>query len=103
MPRPLGWLRARMGVRAVSALSAAIVVTLALLVAGAALVLLVQQSLREQVEAEATAKAQLITTRLAENWEGQSNENAREALRALTQQSEDLAQVVVQYGSDPGD
>lgn len=47
MPRPLGWLRARMGVRAVSALSAAIVVALALLVAGAALVLLVQLSLRE--------------------------------------------------------
>jgi signal transduction histidine kinase len=92
-----------MGVRAVSALSAAVVVALALVVAGAALVLLVQQSLRQQVQAEAEAKAQLITSRLEGNWESESNENAREAITALTQESEDLAQVIVEYGANSGD
>jgi signal transduction histidine kinase len=101
MPRPLGWLRARMGVRAVSALSAAVVVALALLVAGAALLLLVQQSLRASVEAEAEQQAGLITTRLDQNWQGSANENAREALSALTRESEDLAQVIVEYGDTP--
>ncbi|OLT08410.1 hypothetical protein BJF90_13240 [Pseudonocardia sp. CNS-004] len=70
----MGWLRARMGVRAVSALSAAIVVALALLVAGAALVLLVQQSLRASVKAEAEQQAGLIATRLEQNWQGAANE-----------------------------
>jgi signal transduction histidine kinase len=102
MPRPLGWLRARMGVRAVSALSAAVVVALSLLVAGAALVLLVQHSLREQVEAEAQAQAQVITDRLEGNWRGEANENAREALEQLIRQS-DLAQVRVEYGGDDDD
>ncbi|WP_143517172.1 ATP-binding protein [Pseudonocardia sp. MH-G8] len=101
MPRPLGWLRARMGVRAVSALSAAVVVALALLVAGAALLLLLQQSLRASVEAEAVQQAGLITTRLDQNWQGSANENAREALSALTRESEDLAQVIVEYGDTP--
>ncbi|MHA6624073.1 ATP-binding protein [Pseudonocardia sichuanensis] len=101
MPRPLGWLRARMGVRAVSALSAAVVVALALLVAGAALLLLVQQSLRASVQAEAEQQAGLIATRLDQNWQGEANENAREALSALTRESDDLAQVVVEYGDTP--
>jgi signal transduction histidine kinase len=98
MPRPTGWLRARMGVRAISALSAAIVVALALMVAGAALVLLVQESLRASVKDEATQQAQLIATRIAGNYEGQSNKNARKAIEALTRESEDLAQVLVEYG-----
>jgi signal transduction histidine kinase len=102
MPRPLGWLRARMGVRAVSALSAAVVVALALVVAGAALVLLVQQSLSEQVKADAKAQAQVIVARLEGNWRGAANENAREALDALIRQS-DLAQVRVEYGDDGDD
>ncbi|GAA5121984.1 sensor histidine kinase [Pseudonocardia adelaidensis] len=102
MPRPLGWLRARMGVRAVSALSAAVVVALALVVAGAALVLLVQLSLRQQVQADAKAQAQVIATRLEGNWRGEANENAREALDALIRQS-DLAQVRVEYGGDGDD
>jgi signal transduction histidine kinase len=100
MPRPLGWLRARMGVRAVSALSAAVVVALALVVAGVALVLLVQQSLRQQVQAEARAQAQVIVDRLEGNWRGQANENARDALDQLIRES-DLAQVRVEYGDDP--
>jgi signal transduction histidine kinase len=86
-------------VRAVSALSAAVVVALALLVAGTALVLLVQHSLRQQVRAEAEAATGLITTRLADNWQGATNENAREAISVLTRESEDLAQVVVEYGA----
>ncbi|HYH31873.1 MAG TPA: ATP-binding protein [Pseudonocardia sp.] len=103
MARALGWLRARMGVRVVSALSAAVVVALALMVAGAALVLLVQQSLRTSVRAEAEQQAQLITNRLAGNWEGESNENAREAISALTRESDDLAQVLVEYGGNSED
>lgn len=102
MPRPLGWLRARMGVRAVSALSAAVVVALALVVAGAALVLLVRQSLYEQVQADARAQAQVITSRLEGNWKHEANENAREALTALIRQT-DLAQVRVEYGADGDD
>jgi signal transduction histidine kinase len=98
----MGWLRARMGVRAVSALSAAVVVALSLLVAGAALVLLVQHSLRDQVQGEAKAQAQVITERLEGNWRGAANENAREALEQLIRQS-DLAQVRVEYGSDGDD
>jgi signal transduction histidine kinase len=92
-----------MGVRAVSALSAAVVVALALLVAGAALVLLVQHALRQQVETEARQQVELITARLAGNFESDSNENAREAIRLLTKESADLAQVVVEYGADDGD
>jgi signal transduction histidine kinase len=103
MPRPLGWLRARMGVRAVSALSAAVVVALALLVGGAALVLLVQQSLKQQVRSEAVQQAELIVSRLAGDFESDSNENAREAIRALTQESADLAQVIVEYGANSDD
>jgi len=89
-----------MGVRAVSALSAAVVVALALVVAGAALVLLVQQSLRQQVQAEAKAQAQVIVDRLEGNWRGEANENARDALDQLIRES-DLAQVRVEYGDDP--
>jgi signal transduction histidine kinase len=100
MARRLGWLRARMGVRAVSALSAAVVVALALLVAGTALVLLVQQSLRNSVLEEAKQQAQLIATRLEGNFEEDTNENAREAISALTRESEDIAQVRVEYGAN---
>ncbi|MGH8964466.1 MAG: sensor histidine kinase, partial [Actinomycetes bacterium] len=102
MPRPLGWLRARMGVRAVSALSAAVVVALALVVAGVALVLLVQQSLRQQVQADAKAQTQVIAARLEGNWRSEANENAREAIDALIRQS-DLAQVRVAYGGGGDD
>ncbi|WP_343943928.1 sensor histidine kinase, partial [Pseudonocardia zijingensis] len=101
MPRPMGWLRARMGVRAVSALSAAVVVALALAVAGVALVLLVQHSLRQQVQTDARAQAQVIASRLEGNWRGEANENAREAIDSLIRQS-DLAQVRVQYGDGEG-
>ncbi len=92
-----------MGVRAVSALSAAVVVALALVVAGAALVLLVQHALRQQVEAEARQQVEQITARLAGNYETDSNENAREAIRLLTKETADLAQVIVEYGADSGD
>jgi signal transduction histidine kinase len=96
----MGWLRARMGVRAVSALSAAVVVALALVVGGVALVLLVQQSLRQQVQAEASAQAQVIVDRLEGNWRGEANENARDAIDQLIRET-DLAQVRVEYGDDP--
>ncbi|WP_219413003.1 sensor histidine kinase [Pseudonocardia nigra] len=96
MPGLPRWLRARMGVRAASALSAAVVVAASLIVAGAALVFLVGQSLRHTVESSAEERAQLILERVAGNFRGAVNENAREALGALTADS-DLAQVLVEY------
>ncbi len=54
------WLRARAGVRVASALSAAAVVALALVVAGVALILLVGKSLSRSVEADAVQNAQAI-------------------------------------------
>ncbi|MFD1535010.1 HAMP domain-containing sensor histidine kinase [Pseudonocardia aurantiaca] len=102
MSGPVGWLRARAGVRVVSALSAAVVVAVSLVMAGAALVFLVGQSLHGSVESGAEQRAHLIVGRLEGNFRGTTNENAREALDALAT-PDDLAQVVVRYGTDPGE
>ncbi|GAA1308977.1 sensor histidine kinase [Pseudonocardia xinjiangensis] len=93
-------IRARLGVRAASALAAAVVVTLALIVAGAALVLLVGQSLRATVQATAETRMQQLIDRVEGNYEGSSNENAREAIRVLANTPDDLVQVLVRYESD---
>jgi signal transduction histidine kinase len=95
-------LRARIGVRAASALSAAAVVAIALVVAGAALVLLVGHSLRGTVKAAAEQRTQQIAERVKGNFEGEANENARGALDILTT-PDDLVQVLVDYGSDTGE
>ncbi|WP_346280404.1 HAMP domain-containing sensor histidine kinase [Pseudonocardia sp.] len=92
-------LRARIGVRAASALSAAAVVAIALVVAGAALVLLVGHSLRGTVQVAAEERTQQIAARVKGNFEGAANENARGALDILTT-PDDLAQVLVHYESD---
>jgi type II secretory pathway pseudopilin PulG len=85
-----------MGVRVVSALSAAVVVAVALVVAGAALVFLVGQSLQGNVEDLARQRAQLLVERVQDNYKGAANENAVEAINAITG-PDDLAQVVVDY------
>ena len=69
------WLRARAGVRAASALSAAAVVALALVVAGVALILLVGQSLSHSVETDAVQKAQAIADRMHGNYGKRVNGN----------------------------
>jgi signal transduction histidine kinase len=92
-------IRARLGVRAASALSAAAVVTIALIVAGAALVFLVGQSLRATVKDSAQDRAKQIVERVEGNYEGSANENAREAIDVLAT-PDDLVQVLVRYESD---
>ncbi|OLT15185.1 hypothetical protein BJF78_16385 [Pseudonocardia sp. CNS-139] len=91
-----------MGVRVVSALAAALVVAASLVVAGAALVLLVGQSLRHNAEDDAEQRAEMIASRLDGNYRSSPNENAREALDALTT-PDDLVQIIVRYGTDPGE
>jgi signal transduction histidine kinase len=87
------------GVRAASALSAAAVVAIALVIAGAALVLLVGHSLRGTVKLSAEQRTQQIAERVKGNFEGKANENARGALDILTT-PDDLVQVLVNYGSE---
>jgi signal transduction histidine kinase len=91
-----------MGVRVITALSAAVVVAAALVVAGVALVFLVGQSLRHNAEQSAEQQAAMVANRIQANYEGEANENAREALDALTT-PDDLVQVIVRYGTDPGE
>ena len=101
------WLRARAGVRAASALSAAAVVALALVVAGIALILLVGQSLSRSVQTDAVQKAEAIADRMHGNYGKRVNgnytpkENAVEALDTLMGQGDPaLAQIVVDYSDD---
>jgi len=101
------WLRARAGVRAASALSAAAVVALALVVAGVALIVLVGQSLSRSVEDDAVQKAQAIAERMHGNYGKRVNgtytpkENAVEALDTLMGRGDPaLAQIVVDYSDD---
>jgi signal transduction histidine kinase len=101
------WLRARAGVRAASALSAAAVVALALVVAGVALILLVGRSLSRSVEDDAVLKAQAIAERMHGNYGKRVNgtytpkENAVEALDTLMGRGDPaLAQIVVDYSDD---
>ncbi len=102
MAGPLRWLRARTGVRVVSALSAAAVVAIALVIAGAALVLLVGSSLRGTVQTSAESRAHMIADRVHGNWQHRANENARDAIDIYTT-PDDLVQVLVEYGGDDGE
>src|SRR5919109_77774 len=97
MSGPVGWLRARTGVRVVSALSAALVVALSLLIAGAALVFLLGQSLRGQLRDSALEQTNLIVQRVNGNYQQVANENARNALDVLAA-PDDLVQILVAYG-----
>ncbi len=101
------WLRARAGVRVASALSAAAVVALALVVAGVALILLVGKSLSKSVETDAVQSAQAIATRMHGNYGKRVNgtytakENAVEALDTLMGRGDPaLAQILVDYSDD---
>ncbi len=101
------WLRARAGVRVASALSAAAVVALALVVAGVALILLVGESLSRSVEASAVQNAQAIAQRMHGNYGKRVNgsftakENAVETLDTLMGKGDPaLAQILVDYSDD---
>ncbi len=98
------WLRARTGVRVASALSAAAAVALALIVAGAALILLVGHSLSRSVQDDAVQQAEAIAQRMHGNYgkrvDGQftPKENAVEAVDTLVGSGDPaLAQIVVDY------
>jgi signal transduction histidine kinase len=101
------WLRARTGVRVASALSAAAVVTVALVIAGAALILLVGHSLSRSVEDDAQQQAQAIAIRMHGNYGKRYNdeftpkENAVEALDTLVGTGDPAtAQIMVDYSDD---
>ncbi len=104
------WLRARIGVRVASALAAAAVVAIALLVGGAALVLLVDRSLTHSVQDDAVQRAEAIADRMHGNYgrrvdpDGDGGrpvytpkENAVEALDALARGDDQIAQILVDY------
>ncbi len=101
------WLRARTGVRVASALSAAAVVTVALVIAGAALILLVGNSLSRSVQADALQQAQAIATRMHGNYgkrvdeQYTPKENAVEAIDTLIGTGDPaVAQIMVDYSDD---
>ena len=96
MSGALGWLRARLGVRAVTSLAAAVSVAVVLLLAGAALVLLTDRLLRSSLEETATEQAEVVAQRVAANFEDDVKKNAVDA----TAQRSDLVQVVRDYGDD---
>ncbi len=93
MSGALGWLRARLGVRAVTSLAAALSVALVLLLAGAALVLLTSSLLRSSVEDTATQQAEVVAQRIAANFEDDVKQNAVDA----TAERSDLVQVLRDY------
>jgi signal transduction histidine kinase len=94
----LGWLRARLGVRVVTSLAAALSVAVVLLLAGAALVLLTDRLLRSSLEDTAKQQAEVVAQRVAANFEDDVKQNAVDA----TAERGDLVQVVRDYG-DGGD
>jgi signal transduction histidine kinase len=97
-----GWLRARAGVRVASALSAAAVVAVALVISGAALVFLTGQSLRSSLEDTAQQRNEQILQRVRGNFQGEAKQNAIEAVDALATEGE-LVQVLVDYApGSPG-
>ena len=96
MRRALGWLRARLGVRVVTALAAALSVAVVLLLAGAALVLLTDRLLRDSLQETATQQATVVAQRIEANFENDVERNADDA----TAKRGDLVQVVRDYGSD---
>ena len=90
----LGWLRARLGVRVVTSLAAALSVAVVLLLAGAALVLLTDRLLRSSLEDTAKQQAEVVAQRVAANFEDDVKQNAVDA----TAERGDLVQVVRDYG-----
>lgn len=82
-----------------SALSAAATVAVALVIAGAALVLLVEQSLQGSAEERAVTQAEQLAERLAGNFVGNERGNAIEAIDAVVP-SDGLAQIVIDYIPD---
>ncbi|MCY7344050.1 MAG: HAMP domain-containing histidine kinase [Pseudonocardia sp.] len=103
MPEAPRWTRARVGVRVASALSAAAVVAVALVVAGASLVFLVGLSLRTTVEETATQRAAQVAERVSLNFGGDERKNAIDAINAVTAPDQ-LAQVVIDYSPEtPGE
>lgn len=85
--------------RVASALSAAVAVAMALIVAGAALVVLVDQSLRRTAEDAALTQADQLAERLAGNYQGNERGNAIEAIDAIVAPN-GLAQIVIDYAPD---
>jgi signal transduction histidine kinase len=92
----LGWLRARLGVRVVTSLAAALSVAVVLLLAGATLVLLTDRLLRSSLEDTAKQQAEVVAQRVAANFEDDVKQNAVDA----TAERGDLVQVVRDYGDD---
>jgi signal transduction histidine kinase len=93
----LGWLRARLGVRVVTALAAALSVAVVLVLAGAALVLLTDRLLRDSVQETAAQQAAVVAQRIEANFENDVEKNADDA----TAKRGDLVQVVRE--DDDGD
>ncbi len=98
MRTALRWLRARLGVRVVTALAAALSVAVVLVLAGAALVLLTDRLLRNSLEETATQQAEVVAQRVAGNFEDDVEDNAVEA----TAQRGDLVQVLRDDDPDGG-
>jgi signal transduction histidine kinase len=92
----LGWLRARLGVRVVTSLAAALSVAVVLLLAGAALVLLTDRLLRDTVQETALQQATVVAQRVEANFEDDVEKNADDA----TAKRGDLVQVVRDYDAD---
>lgn len=92
----LGWLRARLGVRVVTSLAAALSVAVVLVLAGAALVLLTDRLLRSSLEDTGKQQAQVVAQRVAANFEDDVKQNAVDA----TAERGDLVQVVRDKGDD---
>jgi signal transduction histidine kinase len=90
------WLRARLGVRVVTALAAALSVAVVLVLAGAALVLLTDRLLRGSVQETATQQAEVVAQRVAANFEDDVKKNALDA----TAERGDLVQVLRDYDPD---
>ncbi len=89
----MAWLRARLGVRVVTALAAALSVAVVLLLAGAALVLLTDRLLRGTVAETAAQQAAVVAQRIEANFEDDVEDNADDA----TAKRGDLVQVVRDY------
>jgi signal transduction histidine kinase len=89
----LGWLRARLGVRVVTSLAAALSVAVVLVLAGAALVLLTDRILRDTVQETALQQATVVAQRVEANFEDDVEKNADDA----TTKRGDLVQVVRDY------
>ena len=96
MSGALGWLRARLGVRVVTSLAAALSVAVVLLLAGAALVLLTDRILRDTVQETALQQATVVAQRVEANFEDDVEKNADDA----TAKRGDLVQVVRDYDPD---